>query len=135
TFSRAYTRFRRKTAAWIAGAGVLVKADEQHRWIILKSGLSPISMVNVEIDDRNFFDAVGLLKISCGNGEVRKKAEAHWPVGLGVVPRRADGRKRTLYPAIHNSVAALDARADAQQGDFKTGGADRRVALIEHATA
>ena len=76
-----------KTAAGVAGARVLVHADEEGRGIIFEAGLGAVTVMNVEVDDRDFADAVLLLEIFCGDGDVGEEAESHGSIGFGVVAR------------------------------------------------
>src|SRR5439155_23010118 len=91
TFTRPDSRFPFVAAAGVAGARMLVQADEELARIVLKAGLRAVAVVDVEIDDPDPLDRVFLLKITCGDGDVGEEAETHGALGFGMMAGRARG--------------------------------------------
>ena len=122
--------FAPEACAGIAGARMLVHADEKDAGIALETSLRSVAVVDVEIDDGDFLELVFLLEILGGDGDVGEEAEAHGMIGLGVMAGRPDGGKGAVHRAVHDGVAAVQDGAQGEQGDLEAGGRDGRVAFI-----
>jgi len=110
-----------EAGAGVAGAGVLVHADEEDAGIGFEAGLRAVAVVDIEIDDGDFLEAMFLLEIFGGDGDVGEKAEAHGMVGLGVMAGRTDGGEGALDGAVHDRVAALENGAEGEKRDLEAG--------------
>src|SRR4029079_486436 len=97
--SRAVALLPRMAAAGVERARVLVQADEQDRRVVLERRLRAVAVVHVEVHDGDFSNAVNALQVAGGDGDAGEEAEAHRPVGLGVVAGRADGGERAANAA------------------------------------
>ena len=81
------TRFR-----WCASARIarhLMCGCKKSAWIIPKKVAGAVSVVDVEIDDRQALKSMEIQGMFCGNGHVSKNAEPHGSGGFGMVARRA----------------------------------------------
>src|SRR5688500_344966 len=68
--SRTAADFPFVAGAGVAGARVLVKRDEENGGVILERGLRAVAVMDVEIDDGDLADAVHLLEVTGGDGDV-----------------------------------------------------------------
>lgn len=67
----------------------LVDGGEEQARLIGEDGLGTVTMVGVEIPDRDSREAVVVLGVTSGDGDMIEVAEAHGLIGRGVVARGA----------------------------------------------
>ena len=75
--------------------------------------------MHVPVDDGDLANAVGLLGVACGQGDIVEDTEAHAPRAGCVVPGRTDGAKRIPSPALHHGVHGRERAADGEDGDVQ----------------
>ncbi len=105
----------------VAGAGVvgvLVGGEIEDGGVGFKDGLGAVAVMDVYIGDEDAVDAREGLGVAGGNGDVVEEAEAHAPVGEGMVARWADQGEAVLHPSLHHGL---------HQGQEPPGGHDGRV--------
>ena len=110
---------RRATFPRGTGAGVdagLVQGRVQDRIVTVEDVLRPVAVVDVEVHDRELPDAVLLLHVACGDGDVVHEAEAHCPGGRRVMPRRANERKRPSLGGVDRAPGREQRRLPARRG-------------------
>ncbi len=98
-----------------AGAGVggpLMQGDEPDPGIGVDQGLGPVAVVDVPIDDQHARGAPSQ-EVSGAEGGVGHEAEAHRPVGEGVMPRGTNGGKRPIPRGCHSGGGEHRARGTA----------------------
>src|ERR1700722_12187358 len=125
----AFAGFGGVAGAGVTGGGVLMNADEEDRAVGVENGLGAVAVVDVEIDDGDFIEAVFLLEVTGGDGDVGEEAESHGRIGLGVVAGRADSVEGAADGAVYDGVAAGEERAGGEQGGVEAGGGDDGVGV------
>ena len=106
----------------VAGARVLVQADEEDVGVVVEAGLCAVAVVDVEVDDRDPADAVGALQMPRGDRDIREQAEAHRAGRLGMVPRRPDRGEGPADGAGQHGVAARQHGAGGKPRRFVAAG-------------
>ena len=92
-------------------------------------GLGAVAVVDVPVDDGDAAGAVGALGVAGGDDGVVEEAEAHGPVGLGVVTRRAHGAERVRDEAGHHRVDREHCGAGGPRGRDEALRRQRRVGV------
>jgi hypothetical protein len=87
--------------------------------IILEGMLRAVSVVNVEIDDKNFFIPY-FLSVTRTDGDIVEDAKSHRGRGLGMVPGGTDRAKSPLDLTLHTSFYRLNYRPHGISGRFET---------------
>ena len=101
-----------------AGAGIkrhLMGRAIHHGLVRPEDVLRAVAVMDVEIDDRDAVDAVLLLGVARGDGDVVEQAEAHRPRGLGVMAGRARRDEGVRGAAGHHLVDGVHGAAGRAQ--------------------
>jgi hypothetical protein len=81
-----------------------VEAGEEHLAALVEGGLGAVAVMDVPVEDQHSLGAVCRQGVPRGDRCVRKEAEAHRAVGLGVVAGRAQrseaGRRSTAQQRV-----------------------------------
>src|SRR3974377_396865 len=72
---------------------VLMRRGIEQPTVGLKSRLGAIAVVNIEIDDRDPGETVGLPRMQSADSDIIEQAEAHRPLRLGMMSGRTHGTK------------------------------------------
>ena len=81
----------------------LVQRYVKYRWIRVENLLRPISVMHVEIDDRDALAAAGS-SVRCCHGHVVQQAESHRSVGARVMTRRTNQRDAALCRPVEQRI-------------------------------
>jgi hypothetical protein len=95
-----------------------VDRREEHARVGVEDLVGPVAVVHVPVEHEHALDAMGRLRVACRHGDVGEEAEAHRPIGLGVVARRPQGGDTQPRPVAEQRV---------DKGDGSTGAAQRRL--------
>jgi hypothetical protein len=102
-----------------AAAGVervLEAGAEQHPLVAGEDVLGAVAVVDVEVDDGDALQAVLGHGVGGADGDVVEEAEAHGPVALGMVARRAHGAEGGVVLVAHDQIDAQAGGAGGAQG-------------------
>ena len=97
---------RRVVDAAVRVERMLERRHHQHAGIALEDVLGAVAVVDVEVDDRDAFEAVRLEGVRGADGDVVEEAEAHRAAALGVVPGRPHGAERGRALLLQHEVDA-----------------------------
>jgi len=104
------------------GAGIqwkLVCRRVEEIWIIEENILRAISVVDIEIHDRNPREAVNGTDVKSAHGDIVEQAKSHWAHALGMMARRTDGAESVVDPPRHHGVRRCGDRARSAQGGVR----------------
>jgi len=83
--------------------------------IVVEYVLRAIAVMHVPVDDGDAFNAMGILRVSGGDGGLIEQAEAHGPMLFSVMPGRARRNKNIVRLFRKNAVDGFQRGADARQ--------------------
>jgi hypothetical protein len=101
--------------------GVLVEGEKEHRGVVVEQVLGAVAVVDVPVDDHHPLDPVPALQVARRHRDVVEQAEAHRPVGLGVVTGRAHAGEPVVDLAGHDRVNQGEHPAGGQAGGVMGG--------------
>ena len=87
--------------------------------VLVEDVLRAVAVVIIEVDDEHAADAVDLLEIARGDGDVVEDAEAHAAVARCMMARRPNGTERILQAAGHHAVDGVQHAAGGCAGGGK----------------
>ena len=109
--------------------GILMGRCVEHPRAVPEHGLGAVAVMDVEIDDRNPFEAVGIAGVGSTHRDGIEEAEAHRTGFLGVVARWPDGAEGVAGAAVNDRVHGIDESAGSAQGSFAGTVRDHRVGI------
>ena len=87
----------------------------------LEQVLSPVAVVDIEVEDRDPLETVGPQQALGGEGDVVEEAEAHRGGPLRMMAGRADGREGRPGGRRSDPVGSSEDHVDSGQGGAKDG--------------
>ena len=109
--------------------GKLVRAEEEHTWVVIEDVLGAVAVVHVEIHDEHPLHTMLLLRPTRGDRHIGKDAEAHPVVDQRMMAGRADERQAVFRLPPQHGVHQVKQPAGGPQRRFVAVGVDVGVGI------